>query len=97
MNYKITSDLAELVGAYIGDGCIVRNGRSGLKFEVAGHAKLDGDYFVHLKKIIRRISDCEVKIKQKDNELRLIIYSKEFILTLVRTFDLPIGRKTEIT
>lgn len=94
---EISPSLSELVGAYIGDGCIVYNGRAGMKFELAGHTKLDMKYFLYLKGIIRNIFGCKVKIKNRGNELQLITYSKEMIIPLVKEFDLPIGRKTETT
>ena len=91
---ELSPNLSELIGSYIGDGCIVYNGDYGVKFELAGNTNLDFDHFIYLKNIIESIFSCEVKLKTRGNELKLITYSKKMVFSLIQEFNLSIGRKT---
>ncbi len=95
INTPLKEDLAELIGAYIGDG-FTNAYRSSYKVQFAGHAILDKEY--HEKFLLRVIksisSDCNPIITTKDNTTRLTLNSKELHTLLTKRFGFPAGKKT---
>lgn len=93
----LTAELCELIGAFIGDGFTNRYNNVHMT-QFTSHSKLDRDYFFNTLKIyIKRISRASNPIiAEKDNTIRLTIYSKEFFDLLTKRFQFPAGKKTFI-
>lgn len=80
----ITENIAELIGAIIGDGCISYKPTIHQYFvEIVGNITEEKDYFEHLKRIILQEFNLTVSIKIRERGLRLRIYSKKFVTFLV--------------
>lgn len=96
-NMPLTPQLCELIGAFIGDG-FTNKYRNMYMIQYTGHSKLDKEYIVEiLKPIIKEISpNSNPIITQKDNTIRMTIYSKEFHSLLTKRFRFPSGKKSYI-
>jgi len=88
---RITQGMAELVGAYIGDGYIYRNGK---KFQIGfvGNPKTDVELFERLKEIIKKEWKKEVNFKVRSNGLRMVFRSKEICDFLIKDLKLFYGK-----
>ncbi len=74
---KLNKELAELVGAFIGDGFIGKyDGHYHVEF--AGNPKLDNDYFQYLSKIITDHFEVKPRVRFYSGAIRLLITYKEF-------------------
>ncbi|MBI2085280.1 MAG: hypothetical protein HYT71_02070 [Candidatus Aenigmarchaeota archaeon] len=72
----MNNELAELVGAFIGDGFIGKyDGHYHVEF--AGNPRLDDDYFRYLFEIIKAHFKVNPRLKVHERALRLIITYKE--------------------
>ncbi len=98
---KINENLAELVGIYLGDGHLgKRIYRDEYKFQITGHMIQDKFYYEKFViPLIRNLFNIEPKLrsKSKENVFELDIFSKGVFLFLVNNFNLPIGKKMNIT
>ncbi|MDO8740566.1 MAG: LAGLIDADG family homing endonuclease [Candidatus Woesearchaeota archaeon] len=91
----LTPQLCELIGAFIGDGFTNKYGGMYM-IQFTGHSKLDKEYIVEtLKPIIKEMSpNSNPIITEKDNTMRMTIYSKEFYNLLTKRFKFPSGKKS---
>ncbi|NQV09501.1 hypothetical protein HQ529_06655 [Candidatus Woesearchaeota archaeon] len=90
----LTSNLSELMGAFMGDGFTNRYKRNYM-IQYTGHATLDNEYLSkRITSIIKEISPNSNPIfTKKDNTVRLTIYSKEFFNLLTKRFGFVPGKK----
>lgn len=88
---KITPEMAELVGIYIGDGHIYRKGN---KFQIGftGNPRTDTELFERLKELIKKEWKKDVKFKIRADGLRMIFRSKEISDFLIKRLGLPYGK-----
>jgi len=93
-NIKITSDLCELIGAFIGDGFMNKYGSQRI-IQITGDLKLDKEYYQNtLIPIIKNISPkSNPALKYKDNTLRLNLYSKGIYELFTQRFKMKSGKK----
>ena len=93
-NIKITSELCEFIGAFIGDGFTNRYGTHHI-IQITGDSKLDQEYHKNtLIPIIKKISPkSNPALKYKNNTLRLNLYSKGVYELLTQRFKLKSGKK----
>lgn len=97
MDTPLTRELAELVGAFIGDGFTNKYAGAPM-IQFTGHAMLDKEYLTsHLTRLVRSIcSDIVPYVRKKQNSLWITFYSKEFHALLTERFALPNGKKCYI-
>jgi len=95
---NLSEELCELIGAYIGDGCLVKHthGRTYV-LQFVGHMNLDLSYYKNtiipiIKKLFNKTPGF-TKIKN-ENAFRFNCYSKEIGLFLKERFNLTFGNKT---
>ncbi|MBU2523469.1 MAG: hypothetical protein KKE23_04255 [Nanoarchaeota archaeon] len=87
---EITEEVAELIGALIGDGYIYRkNGKYQIGF--VGSPKTDMEYFESLRKLILSEWNKESKLTLRERGLRIIINSKELANFLIDELGIPHG------
>lgn len=88
---KITKELAEIVGIYIGDGYIYRKNR---KYQIGfvGNPITDKEMFDNLKVLILKEWNKETKIKFRERGLRLVFNSKEICESLIGGLGLAHGK-----
>ena len=88
---NLTEGKAEIVGIYIGDGHIYREGN---KFQIGftGSPKTDVELFERLKELIKKEWKKDVKFKVRENGLRMIFRSKEISDFLIKEMGLPYGK-----
>lgn len=88
---KITPNMAEIVGIYIGDGHIYKEKN---KFQIGftGNPITDLELFKRLKKLIWEEWKKEVKFKVRARGLRMIFRSKQISDFLIKDLKLPYGR-----
>lgn len=88
---KITKGKAEIVGNYLGDGYIYRNGN---KFQIGfvGNPKTDVELFENIKILIKKEWKKDVAFKVRDNGLRLVFRSKQVSDFLINYLKLPYGK-----
>jgi len=84
LDIPLTTRLCELIGAFIGDGFANKYGGSYM-IQYTGHSKLDKEYIVK--------TNSNPIITEKDNTIRLTIYSKEFYTLLTKRFKFVPGKK----
>jgi len=87
---KITPELAELVGALIGDGFIYNNFNK-YRIGFTGNQINDKDYYKFLQNLILKVWNKEAKIKERWRGLRIVINSKEAVSFLINELKLPFG------
>ena len=93
---KITEDLGEFVGAFIGDGFAGKYGRVGM-IQFTGHPKDDREYLENkLAPIIQKIFSVTPHIKVRGRGLRITCYSKEMYEKITQNLKLPSGKKSTI-
>ena len=87
----LNENVAELVGALIGDGYIYRNKR---KYQIGfvGHQVTDKDYFEHLRKLIKKEWNKEAKPVMRERAIRIVINSKSTVDFLVNDLGIPHGK-----
>ena len=87
---KITPGMAEVVGIYIGDGHIYREGN---KFQIGftGSPKTDIELFEKLKILIKKEWEKDIKFKIRANGLRIAFRSKEISNFLINELGLFYG------
>jgi len=87
---QLTSELAEIIGALIGDGYIYNKNH---KYQIGfvGHPNNDNLYYKKLKKLIFRVWMKNPKIRIRERGLRMVINSKEIVSTLSNSFNIPCG------
>jgi len=100
--FKINHELLEFYGILIGDGCICKfmnKGRLHYAIRVDGNSLTDCQYYYnHLKPLIQKIINREVKVKfRKIGNCILISFEyKDFAIFLNNSFGFPFGKKGEI-
>jgi len=86
---QINEKIAELIGAIIGDGCISYKPKIGQYFvEIVGTQLEEVDYFNYLSSILFNDLQLKCRITKRERGLRLKVYSKSFIMFLVRDLKL---------
>ncbi len=87
----LNQNVAELVGALIGDGYIYRNNR---KYQIGfvGHPITDKEYFEHLRVLILKEWNKEAKPVMRERALRMVINSKEIVNFLIEDLLIPYGK-----
>ncbi|MBI3334186.1 hypothetical protein HYZ97_01760 [Candidatus Pacearchaeota archaeon] len=87
---SLNEDLAEFIGAYIGDGNLTK-----YYLKISGDHRYDLPYFTYLNSLVRRLFNLEGKITKdrRDHTLYLIFYSKKLCSFLSQTFGLKLGNK----
>ena len=90
---ELTSELCEFVGAVIGDGSLEKFPRTG-RIHITGDRVLDKSYYLdHLSEISKLLFNISPKIYEKENTLRLNIYSKKLFEMMHLRFTIPHGKK----
>ena len=85
----LNNNLAELIGAIIGDGCISYKPEIHQYFiEIVGNINEEKEYFEYLKDIIKNELNLKVSITVRERGLRLKVYSKKFIEFLINDLKL---------
>ncbi|MCD6483281.1 MAG: hypothetical protein J7K83_03375 [Candidatus Aenigmarchaeota archaeon] len=79
----------ELVGAIIGDGNLYSK-NSHYRVELTGHQEKDEEYFKYLKENIEKQFGVFVKVRKRENAIRLRITSKHFF-QMISSTGIPIG------
>jgi hypothetical protein len=96
INTPLTADLAEFIGAYIGDGCGFKHPNTG-EIGIVGNAKLDRNYLNNFipKKISTFAKKCKICFYYRliDNSMQLKVYSQEFHNLMIQRFRFPQGKK----
>ncbi|GEM_PF-1217087 len=87
---KITLEIAELLGAYLGDGTLTK-----YWMRISGDKRFDRNYFCHLAGIVERNFGLSSKIKEETstNQLSLEIRSIRFVDFFMEKFSLKTGDK----
>jgi len=88
---SITMEIAELFGAYLGDGTLTK-----YFMRIAGDKRLDKYYFIYLSGLIKKnfgLSSTIKEISLSTNQLCLEIRSKRFVDYFRHVFQLKIGNK----
>ena len=87
----ITQELAELIGAIIGDGHIYRKNRK-YQIGLTGNPQTDKEYFERLKEFIAIEWKKEAKIKFRQEAIRIVIDSKEICNFLIDKMGMTHGK-----
>jgi hypothetical protein len=104
-NFKIDINsplFLELYGTLLGDGWL-----SELSYEykkkiwlvgISGHSKLDNEYLMFIKTIIKKILNREASIKYKKDALamEILVYHKYFVIFMNKEMGFPIGEKKNL-
>ena len=87
----LNENVAELVGAIIGDGYIYRNKR---KYQIGfvGHQVTDKYYFEYLRELIKKEWNKEAKPVMRERAIRMTINSKEVVNFLINELSIPYGK-----
>ena len=100
---RLNEDLAEVVGAFIGDGCMSgycdREGRNRCVVMFTGHWKNDGDYYRNkISAVILREFDYDRKLyhRKDDNTIRYVLVAKR-VVAFFKELGLPTGEKGDRT
>ncbi len=88
---ELNEDIAELIGAIIGDGNIYRNKKKYRVGLTTGKRPEDYAHFLYLKSLISREWKKDPKIKSREHSFNIIIHSKEICLFLNEELGLPFG------
>jgi len=93
VNMPLSEDLCEFIGALIGDGFTNKYGNL-YQTQITGDRSLDSDYYYNiLKPICESLFKISPKITEKDNTIRLNLYSKRLFEMLTKRFQFPAGIK----
>ncbi len=96
--FKIDINLAEFYGILLGDGCICKH-KSSTKtlyaIKIDGNSETDKDYYKYLQKLIKKVTNRDVKInKRKVGKCIFITFChKEFANFLHKELSFPYGKK----
>ena len=87
---KLNEKLAELIGAYLGDGTITK-----YQLKISGDYRYDLPYFYHLRKLVFELFglSCSIIKEKKFNTANLIIYSKNLCSFINKEFGINFGHK----
>lgn len=100
INYPITKEVCEFIGAFIGDGFLNKYKNNLHHIEFSGHSEKDFKYYQEtiIPKIRTVIPDLKPIIRKVNNKnaIRVIFYSKHLFDLLTRRFFLPKGKKSHI-
>ncbi len=89
----LDDELAELIGAFIGDGFIGSYGISGSHHvEFSGNASYEMEYYKHLSKIITSHFEVRPRFKIVEGTIRMLITYKELFL-FFKDLGFPVGVK----
>ncbi len=88
---RLSKELAEIIGVYLGDGYIYRKNR---KYQIGfvGNPITDKEMFDNLQKLILKEWNKKTKIKFRERGLRLVFDSKEICNFLIDALGLPHGK-----
>ena len=93
INLKLSPELCEFVGAFIGDGFTSRY-RNHYLTQFTGDARYETEYFKSkLAPIAQRLFGIDPSFKRLRNTLRMNFYSKSLYLLFTKRFQMPLGRK----
>ena len=93
VNLPLSKGLCEFIGAIIGDG-FTNKYKNFYQTQITGDKKLDLEYYQKvLKPICEDLFKITPKITEKDNVIRLNIYSKRLFEMLTKRFKIPAGKK----
>jgi hypothetical protein len=97
LNTPLTNELAEFIGAFIGDGFTNHYGRMHM-VQFAGDSRYDSQYLENrlgsiLRKLCPNVYISYRNIKNQ-NTIRMTIYAKELHILLTKRFGFPCGKKT---
>jgi DNA-binding transcriptional regulator WhiA len=95
--YEINSEIAELIGAHIGDGnSHVR--KSDYRLIITCDAKKDKEYVALLADLFYKNFKIKPKvyIRSRNNSITLVVRSKKLHKYYTEKLDMPVGRKTNI-
>lgn len=88
---KQSEELAEIVGAILGDGHVMfhkRGKKIGVyQINITGHITLDRDYHLfYLKRLFENLFEVDAKevLLQKSNARRLVVYSRELVTFFIK-------------
>lgn len=98
INFELTKDLCEVIGAFIGDGFFNCYKNKLYQIEFAGDSRSDLNYYKEkiiptLKLFIPNLKPHIYFVKNK-NSIRIVFYSKELFYFLKDGFGFVPGRKT---
>lgn len=90
---ELTTELCEFIGAIIGDGSLEKFPRTG-RVQITGDRSLDKDYYInYLSNISKFLFNIPSRIYEKENTIRLNIYSKKLFEMMSQRFEIPPGKK----
>ena len=87
---NISSNLAELIGAYIGDGYLYNKKRT-YQLGFVGHPETDKKYFEHLVNLIFLEFNKKSKIKLSGRGIRIVVSSKNICNLFTENLGLSFG------
>lgn len=87
---KINEDIAEFVGALIGDGYIYTN-KNKYIIGFTGNPITDKEYYEYLRRLINIAWKKEVKIKLRGRGIRIVINSKNIVNFLINEIQIKHG------
>jgi len=97
---RLSNDLCEFIGAYIGDGSASKyNTKYGMRYHIqfSGHSKNDWGYYQNtIIPIAKKLFNIKpyVRTVGNSNILRVNFYSKQLMQLLNERFNMPIGKKS---
>lgn len=96
-------DFWEFFGAMLGDGCLSKyhvNDRKGARYcmLITGNSKFDGEYFEHLRSLVKRLFglDPYIRKEKRANVLRFVIHRRA-AFEVLKSVGYPVGRKTDLS
>ncbi len=87
---KLNGEIAELLGAIIGDGNLWTDGRH-YRVELTGDPDLDAEYFQYLSEIICNELSGNPRTKTRQRGLRIRVCSKELFEYFSDKPEIPVG------
>lgn len=93
VNMPLSEELCEFIGVIIGDGFTNEYNRH-YQTQITGDRKLDYDYYnERLIEICKILFSISPKVKERDNVIRIDIFSKNLFEMLTKRFMIPKGKK----
>jgi len=93
---KITKELGELIGVFIGDGFAGKYSRARI-IQFTGHPKDDAEFYLkRIVPLIKKIFNVNPHIKIRGGGLRVTCYSKSMYEFFTKSLGLPSGEKSSI-
>ena len=100
LNMPLTEELCEFIGVFIRDGFTNRYKKpkySSFMYEmqIVGDKVLDKEYYYYyrLRPICKKIFNIDPRIKEREDSIRLTIYSRRLFELLTERFFMPAGVK----